>query len=199
MAVMARRRQFDADLALEAAVRCFHERGYRGASIDTLCRAMRVGRGSLYAAFRGKHDVFEMALRSYAGGLVAHIVGRLECAKRPRDEIRAILRDVAALAAGQTTPMGCLVTNTAAELGGSDERATSIIADTYAAIEDGFYRALRRAQARGELDPALRPRAAARFLVNTIQGIRIMGRALPDAAKLGEIVQVALRCLDRAS
>lgn len=193
--VMARSKEFDPDEALERAVECFHRHGYEAASVQMLSGAMDLGRASMYATFGDKHALFEAALSRYASGVIAHIVGRLERARHPVREIRAVLRDVATAAATDAERRGCLVTNTAAELGGHDPRVTEVLCRVFKQIEDGFYRALRRAQDLGQLKANKNPRALARFLVSTIQGIRVIGRTNTTPATLNDIVKSALRCL----
>lgn len=193
--VMVRSREFEPDEALERAVECFHKHGYEAASIQMLSGAMDLGRASMYATFGDKHALFEAALSRYASGVIAHIVGRLEQARRPLREIEAVLRDVARVAATDAERRGCLVTNSAAELGGHDPGVTEVLRRVFKQIEDGFYRALRRAQDLGQLKANKNPRALARFLVSTIQGIRVIGRTNANPTALNDIVKSALRCL----
>ena len=54
---MARPRSFDPDHVLHAAERQFRTSGYNGTSVDDISAATGLGRGSLYAAFDGKHGV----------------------------------------------------------------------------------------------------------------------------------------------
>ena len=193
--LMARSKAFDPDDVLQRAIACFHKHGYEATSIQMLSHAMDLRRASMYATFGYKHALFEAALSRYASGVIAHIVGRLEQARHPVREIRAVLQDVATAAATDPERRGCLVTNSAAELGGHDPGVTGVLCRVFKQIEDGFYRALRRAQDLGQLKANKNPRALARFLVSTIQGIRVIGRTNTNPAALNDIVKSALRCL----
>jgi AcrR family transcriptional regulator len=53
-----RRRQFDANAALDRALEVFWARGYEGATLPGLTKAMGVKRPSLYAAFGNKEPLF---------------------------------------------------------------------------------------------------------------------------------------------
>ena len=59
---MARPREFDEDEVLEKALAVFWAKGFEGATVDDLEQATGLGRGSLYGAFGGKHELFLRAL-----------------------------------------------------------------------------------------------------------------------------------------
>ena len=63
-----RTRQFDADEALDRALEVFWARGYEGATLPELTKAMGINRPSLYAAFGNKEELFRKALDHYQAG-----------------------------------------------------------------------------------------------------------------------------------
>jgi AcrR family transcriptional regulator len=63
-----RTRQFDADKALDRALEVFWARGYEGATLPELTKAMGINRPSLYAAFGNKEELFRKALDHYQTG-----------------------------------------------------------------------------------------------------------------------------------
>jgi AcrR family transcriptional regulator len=62
-----RPRTFDRDHALLEAARLFWRHGYSGTSTRALSAALGVSQSSLYAAFGTKAELFEEAVRTYAG------------------------------------------------------------------------------------------------------------------------------------
>jgi AcrR family transcriptional regulator len=54
---------FDPGAALERAMHVFWAKGYEGASLSDLTRAMRINRPSLYAAFGNKEELFRKGSR----------------------------------------------------------------------------------------------------------------------------------------
>ena len=192
---MARSKEFNPEEVLERAIECFHRNGFHASSVESLTVAMGLGRGSLYATFTDKRALFDAALKRYAEQSVSKIVGRLDRTEEPLAEIAAVLRDVAEGAATDGNRRGCLVTNTATELAGEDREISRVIAQIFLWIEEGFYRALRRAQGMGTLDRKKNPRALARFFVGVMQGLMVMSRVNADPEVLHDIVVSALVCL----
>lgn len=61
--------------------------------------------------------------------------------------------------------------------------------------EDAFQAALQKARDGGEVPSGSDPRALARFLVNTLHGLRVLARAGADRGMLEDTVRVALGAL----
>jgi AcrR family transcriptional regulator len=60
---------------LEAAIRCFGEKGYHEATMDDLAAAAGLSKGSLYWHFRSKQDVFLALFDAYAEEVLAGLAG----------------------------------------------------------------------------------------------------------------------------
>src|SRR5580704_15142565 len=72
-----RPRAFDVDKALDRALKVFWSKGYEGASLPELTRAMRINRPSLYAAFGNKESLFRKALDRYQTGPMSFLTQAL--------------------------------------------------------------------------------------------------------------------------
>ena len=62
---MGRPRQYDPEIALDAAQMAFWSHGYAGTSVADLCAATGLKKGSLYQAFGDKHALFMQVLERY--------------------------------------------------------------------------------------------------------------------------------------
>ena len=71
---------------------------------------------------------------------------------------------------------GCLAANAALELAGPDDSITELLAGNFLRLEKALEQALLRGQAEGEIASQKNPRALARFIVNTIQGLRVLSK-----------------------
>src|SRR6195256_347478 len=103
-----RPRAFDPDVALDRAMHVFWAKGYEGAALSDLTRAMRINRPSLYAAFGNKEQLFRKVLDRYMNGPLAYFGKALE-ARKARDVIKQIFLGVANMASDPRAPAGCLV------------------------------------------------------------------------------------------
>lgn len=72
-----RTRQFDVDVVLDRALEVFWARGYEGATLPALTRAMGINRPSLYAAFGNKEQLFRKALERYQTGPMSFLTEAL--------------------------------------------------------------------------------------------------------------------------
>ena len=191
-----RPREFDPDAVLESAMQAFWARGYKATSLDELCAATGLSRSSLYAAFGGKRALLLRSLDRYEEQGVARISAALARPGSVREAIAAFVNDLIEGIAEGPGRRGCFIGNCAAELARGDKIAAARVRRSLDRIEGIFREALIRARSRGELSTTADVDSLARFLVSSIQGLRLVGKANPDRAALKEIAAVMLRCLD---
>jgi TetR/AcrR family transcriptional repressor of nem operon len=193
---MPRPREFSEAAALERAMQVFWAKGYKAASLDDLCECTGLGRSSLYAAFGGKRALLHLALQRYEEQALARIAAALARPVPVREAIAAFAGDLVDGIVAGPGRRGCFIGNCAAELARGD-RATGVrVRRSLERIEAIFADTLTRARMRGEIAAGADVRSLARFLVAGIQGLRLVGKSIPDRSYLECIVAVMLRCLD---
>lgn len=188
---MARPARYDRETVVAAAMLGFWEHGYAGCDVDTLTRRAGVNRHSLYGAFGGKAGLFRAALEHYVARITAPYLAILE-EGAGLDDLAAYFAAVAGDAGAGYDRRGCLVTNSAAELGDSDPAAAAIIAAYHERVERAFAGLIRRGQTSGSIRVALDPAAVARWLRMTAQGIGVAARFGQPVPDLAEVVRAAL-------
>jgi hypothetical protein len=92
-----------------------------------------------------------------------------------------------------------LNTNTSLECPNSGDQISRKIAERLGQQESAIYRVLRRAQAKGVLDPAQDARALARFFMGVAQALNVVNKALADPAILRDMMKVAMSVWDGSS
>jgi TetR/AcrR family transcriptional regulator, transcriptional repressor for nem operon len=160
----------------------FWSRGYHGTALPDLLRATNLSRGSLYAAFGGKHALFLRALDRYIADALTRMDGELGPRHRPIDGLRTFLAGYVERTSGANGRRGCLLVATAMELAGHDRDVEGRIHGFFKATETRAAAALSRAKAAGELAAGVEPTSAARILVCFVEGLRVVGKTGPTRA-----------------
>lgn len=193
---MARQREFDIDRAVDKAIRVFWQNGYDGTTIQDLVDATGVSRASLYAVFGNKEGVFNAAIDRYMSGGVGQMILDAPFDEPLKQLMRRVLYQIVEQGAANARPRGCMITNTAVELAAGSGPAAAKVAANMLEIEADLYSRIRRGQARNELRKAMDARAAARFILNNMHGMRVMAKIFPDRDTLGDIAEFVLSSLD---
>jgi TetR/AcrR family transcriptional repressor of nem operon len=192
---MPRTKDFDPADAVDAAMDLFWRKGYEATSVDDLVKHLGVGRGSLYATFGSKHQLYLRALDRYRTTRGADVVGLLGQGAPLRKALRVWLEGSIEATLGDPERRGCMMVNAAAERGGLDPAASRCVCANADAIERAVRDAIVRAQATGEVAPGKDARALARFFVVTSQGLAVAAKTT-DRAILHDTLEVALATLD---
>src|SRR5215831_2183709 len=111
-----RTREFDVNEALDRALAVFWARGYEGATLPELTRAMGINRPSLYAAFGNKEQLFRRALDRYQTGPQSFLT---EALGKPtaRAVVEAILSGFVGMQRDRDRARGCLIVSGALACG----------------------------------------------------------------------------------
>ena len=139
-----RPRTIDPEALLAQAIEVFWEKGYEGASLDDLTRAMGVSRPTLYAAFGDKRAVFLAAIDAYARGIGSEPMAAFEAEESIAPAVRAFLRVSLENNTADAHPRGCLIgccaSTSAIEVPGVAERIASISAAGERRLRSRFQR-----------------------------------------------------------
>ena len=109
-----RKREFDKDKALKAAMLVFWEKGYAGTSMADLTASMGINKPSLYAAFGNKEQLHRRALELYAKHYGGANITRLQDESLPlRQRLSKFLDAVVDMQFDEDLPRGCLVSSCA--------------------------------------------------------------------------------------
>ncbi|MEU4224749.1 TetR/AcrR family transcriptional regulator [Nonomuraea sp. NPDC026600] len=192
---MARTKEFDPDVALQAALELFWERGYEATSMADLVEHLGIGRASIYATFGNKRDLYLKAYERYLQNGI-DFIGLLSQPGPVLPAVRALVERFADESAHDEKRLGCLVVNTAVEVAPHDPVLARRVESNWDYIETTLTSALTRARAQGELAEEKDPRALARFLLTLMQGMRVIGKSSNDPERLYDAAAQALRALD---
>lgn len=173
---MGRRRKFDPEDALDAALCVFWRKGYEGASYTDLTAATGVERPALYSAFGNKEALFRRALMRYHEHYMDFIPEALRL-PTSRQVAEHVLYCSADLQTRFPDHRGCLNINGA--LAGSDDSSAvrQALIDVRAEGEARLRARFVRAKAEGDLPPAADPTALAAFVMAVGHGMAVQAKA----------------------
>jgi AcrR family transcriptional regulator len=187
---LGRPRAFDPDMALDRAMHVFWAKGYEGASLSNLTRAMRINRPSLYAAFGNKEQLFGKVLDRYMDGPVAWF-GKALAAPKARNVVEQIFLGTARMAEDPGAPAGCLLVQGALACGNASARKK--VAARRAAAEVALRRRFQRAKREGDLPRNADPAELARYVMTVIRGMAVQAAGGASRDQLHRVAQIALR------
>jgi TetR/AcrR family transcriptional repressor of nem operon len=192
---MARPREFDEEVVLDAVVQCFWTHGYESTSVKDLMETTGLTAASLYNAYGDKRAMFRTALDRYIEKSIRMRIRRCE-ALPPRDAIRSFFDDIVCRSLNDRERKGCMVVNSALEMAPHDAEFRKTLAETLNRIESFFLACVKKGQANGTITSARPAVGLAQHLLGVLMGVRVLARVRPERALLDGVIGAALTSLD---
>ena len=192
---MARRREFDEGVVLDAAVQCFWARGYESTSVKDLMERTGLTAASLYNAYGDKRAMFRTALDQYIESSIGARIRRCGTLP-PRDAIRSFFGDILRRSLSDRERKGCMVVNSALELAPHDPEFCGMIVEALKRIESFFLTCVETGQANGAITRSRPALGLAQHLLGVLMGLRVLARVRPERPLLEGVISTALSCLD---
>ena len=194
---MARPKEFHPDDALEKAMHVFWHKGYEATSMEDLLSAMDINRGSLYATFGDKHELFLKAMDRYCtGGGIGSGISILNQPGPALPLLRQFISHMLEFGLSDPLRRGCMITNTVMELAPHEKGIGKKLKGRLQMLEEAFCALLTRAKKEGELSKDKDPRVLARVLVTMMQGTIVRIKAGTPADVVRQTAKAALAILD---
>ena len=193
---MARRKEFEKEDVLEKAMDTFWRFGFEGTSMQSLVKNMGINRSSIYETFGDKRSLFEAAITHYEKTRMQGMVDCLQEMGASKPAIAKMFDSLIAQSIDDQERRGCFLTNTAIELCPHDPATAEKIATDMKIVERAFYKALKNAQAQGEIPLEKNLSEIAQYLISSFQGIRVMAKVNQEPDFLKNIVKITLSVLN---
>jgi TetR/AcrR family transcriptional repressor of nem operon len=193
---MGRHKTYDRDVLIGKAMEMFRDHGFAGTSTQMLVEGLGVNRYSLYAEFGSKQALFDAALERYDDEVIERNFGPLEAPGAGLAEVRALLDFFGSAGKGPASGRGCLLCNTAVELGPDDPSGAGFVRRYFQRLSRAFHRALDNAHGKGELCRSVDPREEANFFTASVLGLFVMLRAKAPPTVIESAARVAIEHLE---
>lgn len=148
---MGRKKEYIEDEVIEKAMNVFWRNGYECTSMQMLEKEMGINKFSIYSSFGSKHGVFLESLKCYKKKL-NQLIHTLKASSNGIKGIKQYFRDFIEFSKETEFSKGCLITNTANELGeDADEKIKEVLTDFTHKIRQEFANSLRQDGTKNEL------------------------------------------------
>jgi AcrR family transcriptional regulator len=187
-----RTRQFDADEALDRALEVFWARGYEGATLPELTKAMGINRPSLYAAFGNKEQLFRKALDHYQTGPQSFLT---EALRKPtaRAVVEAIFSGFVRMQRDRYKARGCLIVSGALACGEEAEPVRRELARLRQAAVTALRERFERAVHEGDLPKGTDCATLARYIATVLNGLAVQAASGATEKELRRVSAMAMR------
>lgn len=192
---MARPREFDEDVVLDAAVQQFWQYGYEATSVRDLADRMGITGASLYNAFGGKRALYRRSLEHYLKQTFQERVSRFEDNLPPREAVVAFLEEIIERSLNDKLRRGCMLVNSALEIAPRDPEFQRVVARFLTQVEAFFLRCVIAGQRNGTISKSQPAEDLARLMLGVLLGIRVLARSRPNRSLLEGLVRPAFAML----
>jgi len=189
---MPRYKTYNNDLVLEKAMNVFWVHGYEATSVRLLEKEMGINQFSIYSSFKNKKNLFVNALRKYREYVIIHRFQPLFQENAGLAELEKFLLSAASSKKGKEEKKGCLVVNTAGEMGEHDPDIAQEINRYYDFIRNMILKVLKNAVAKNEIPADTDVEKQASFFLGVMQGISVAGKTM-EKSQLKDFIETALK------
>lgn len=176
------------------AQQLFWSKGYTATSMDDLLKAMGIGYGSFYNAYKGgKKELFRKAIQQRREAFDA-FKKELSQNESPLDLIKDFFRSIA-LADENSHLQGCIIVNTVVEMTFIDDDLEKEAVQILREVEQMFTDTIAREQKQGKLKNQTDPEILGRYLITFWNGLNVTRRMYPDKDLLKKQIDMQLDIL----
>jgi AcrR family transcriptional regulator len=185
---MVRSRAFDEATVLTGAMRAFRRNGYAGVAIPELEAVTGISAGSIYNAYGDKRGIFLAAFAHYLKAVLEGRIARFAPQSNGLGGLRQLFLSLLREPGGET--FGCLITNTAVELGTDEGIAEQTTHKGFEILERLFVDRLTAAESAGQLRTGVEAKSASIRLLAFYQGVLVLIRGGYAAGKIRRAIHL---------
>ncbi len=192
---MARTKDFDENEVLTKAIQVFWLKGYNGTSMQDLVDSLGISRSSLYDTYTDKHTLFMKALESYQNSGAARIQDIIDNSGSAKETVKRLLELATTELLDDKEQKGCFMVNAEVEVASHDAAVNSLVCKNDQQMEEAFYLVIQKGKDSGEIKNHQDARALARFIFNSVKGMRVTAKSITDKAVFDDIITLTISIL----
>lgn len=193
---MARTKDFDENEVLSKAIQLFWHKGYNGTSMQDLVDTLGISRSSLYDTYTDKHTLFVKALESYQNKGAAKIQEIINNRASAKETVKALLELATNDLLDDKQQKGCFMVNAEVEVAPHDAEVNNLVCKNDQQMEEAFYQIIQKGKDSGEIKNPQDAKALARFIFNSVKGMRVTAKSSTDKTIFNDIIELTLSTLD---
>jgi TetR/AcrR family transcriptional regulator, transcriptional repressor for nem operon len=193
---MGRTKNFDESQVLDKALEVFWKKGFNATSIQDLVDHLGINRASIYDTYGDKHKLYLASLKRYRQQTSSWLLQQIRSEKSALGIIKDFLIGTVQQGLHDPERLGCFLVNAATELANSDDAIQLMFEENKNTVEKVLNELIIEGQESGEIATKHSSEALARFLFNTLSGLRVLAKGNMTEKELNEIVEVTLSALD---
>jgi len=175
-----RPREFDDQLVIQAAMDAFWRNGFEATSAQELVESTGLGRGSLYAAFGNKENLYHEALRRYHSSSIEFHEAVFSQSGSVKDRLRSLLDKGIELDFSNIERNGCMAIFSPLERAAKDKIVEELSRRYIKKLEVMFIRLFAAGIAAGEFQAERQPEVMAKAFMCAYFGFRVFGRVVHE-------------------
>jgi TetR/AcrR family transcriptional repressor of nem operon len=183
-----RTKEFDPDEVLKEALKTFWQQGFNATNMPELLGSMGVGRASFYNAFGSKREAFLGILDLYFEAVRTHLENVISDVTDCRQAVGLLIDGILDVAKSPETNAtgwrGCLIGNTALELGAGDKEIVAKLKIGVGVLRAVFEKALALPSSAGVRRSKREVDHLALLLVANVQGLLVLAKSGLSAADI---------------
>ena len=185
---------FNKEVALEAAMLVFWEKGFEGTSMADLTHAMGLSASSIYAAFGDKQALFSLAVARYLATRAQYATEALANFTLP-DVVRALFNNTVAFLTAPGHPPTCMTLGGAMGCSMSGAPARDLMTAVRRQNEVAMRERFLQARKKGELPREINLDDFTRYISMMLAGLSIQAANGSTAGELKRLAKMAVRQL----
>lgn len=189
---MPRNKSYSDDIVLEKAMNVFWIHGYEATSVRLLEKEMGINQFSIYASFQNKKNLFIQSIRSYQEHVKKHRFQLLLQENAGLQELESFLFGAVNANKTEISSKGCLIVNTAGELGDKDKDISYEVNQYYDFIREMLKNVISNAISKKEIPAETNIEQQANFFLGVMQSISVASKTM-DNNQLNDFISVALK------